>query len=274
MNCKNCQKPLKTVDNYCNNCGAKVIRNRLTIKNLLEDIYERFLNFDNTFLITYLTLFKNPENVIHGYINGVRKKFISVINYFGIAITLSGFLFFIILKAFPESLDITTLIPENSPQTSMNINWIYDYYSFIAFINLPIYALISKLVFRGFKKFNYTEHLVINTYIIAQYSLTSIIPLFVGIMLGANYYIIGNCFTVILIFYFAYCYKRIFPLTTEQIVLRTLLFLGILIGLIILSSILQLVALYFNGGLQEIIDTAKASEKTAYIASSFINWTS
>ena len=90
MNCKSCQSTLKSQDNYCNICGAKVIRNRLTFKNLFEHFSEQFLNYDNKFLLTFITLFKRPEDVIAGYISGTRKKYVNVISYFAIAITLSG----------------------------------------------------------------------------------------------------------------------------------------------------------------------------------------
>ena len=98
MDCKNCQNSLSQKDDYCNVCGAKVIRNRLTVKNLWADFAEQFLNYDNKFLKTYLALFKKPEDVIGSYINGTRKKYVNVISYFAIAVTLSGIQLFILRK--------------------------------------------------------------------------------------------------------------------------------------------------------------------------------
>ena len=89
MNCKNCNLLISDKDNFCNSCGAKVIRNRLTIKSLFEDFSEQFLNYDNKFLQTFLHLFTKPEVVIDGYINGTRKKYVNVISYFAIALTLA-----------------------------------------------------------------------------------------------------------------------------------------------------------------------------------------
>ena len=81
MHCKNCNTALTKTQNYCFECGAKVIRNRLTIKNLLAHFSEQFLNYDNNFLKTFLHLFTKPEVVIGGYIDGTRKKHVNVIPY-------------------------------------------------------------------------------------------------------------------------------------------------------------------------------------------------
>ena len=85
MNCKNCDANLNQNSDYCNNCGAKVIRNRLTIKTLFSHFSEQFLNYDNKFLQTFIHLFTKPEDVIGSYINGTRKKYVNVISYFAIA---------------------------------------------------------------------------------------------------------------------------------------------------------------------------------------------
>ena len=66
MSCKNCGLALTEETNFCNSCGAKVIRNRLTLKNLLQHAVEEFLSIDNKFLITITHLFTRPEAVIDG----------------------------------------------------------------------------------------------------------------------------------------------------------------------------------------------------------------
>jgi len=59
MNCKNCNITLTNEDNFCNNCGAKIIRNRITIRNLFETFSEQFLNYDNKFLQTFIGFLQN-----------------------------------------------------------------------------------------------------------------------------------------------------------------------------------------------------------------------
>jgi predicted amidophosphoribosyltransferase len=74
VDCKNCHKPLNDSQNFCDECGAKIIHNRLTPKVLLQQVNEQFLSIDNKLLRTFIDLFKKPDNVINGYINGTRKN--------------------------------------------------------------------------------------------------------------------------------------------------------------------------------------------------------
>ncbi len=273
MNCKNCSSPLETHINFCSNCGAKVIRNRLNFKNLWVDAREQFLNYDNKLLKTFLTLFRKPEDVIGSYITGTRKKYVNVLSYFAIALTLSGFQLFILRKFFPESMDLN-FITTNESQNITDIDWAFDYYSIFAFINLPMYALIGKLTFLGLKKFNYTEHLVITTYAIAQFSITNLFITTPAAMLGGNFFVIANIMNLLVMIYVAYIYKKLYPLTIGQIILRTLLFLAIIVVILILVGIVQFAFLYFSGDLEEMIRAEREKKAISYIASSIINWTS
>ncbi|MGB5646688.1 MAG: DUF3667 domain-containing protein, partial [Muriicola sp.] len=100
MNCKNCQTPQRTDFKYCPNCGAKVVQNRLSFKNITYDITERYFNLDNTFIKTVVQLCIRPETVIDAYIQGVRRKYLNPMSHLGIALTLSGLLIFIMQKVF------------------------------------------------------------------------------------------------------------------------------------------------------------------------------
>ena len=107
MNCKNCQVSLKVTDHYCHECGAKVINRRLTFKHAWEEFSTIFLNYDNTFLKTYAHLFTQPHVVIGDYLNGVRKKYLNVVSYSAIALTLTGFQVFMLKNFYPETLDVS-----------------------------------------------------------------------------------------------------------------------------------------------------------------------
>lgn len=274
MICKNCKKTLSQNDNYCNSCGAKVIRNRLTIKNLWADFVEQFFNYDNKFLKTYVTLFKKPEDVIGCYINGTRKKYVNVISYFALAVTLSGIQLFILRKFYPEVMDLSVLMPDNVPQDYGNFDWIYDYYSIITLINLPIYAFIAFLVFYTLKKLNFTEHLVTMTYIVAQFSMTNAVVITILGILGINFYIAGSLFNILLIIYTAISYKRLLKLSREGIILRTFLFIGIVCVALMIQGLVQAYFMFRDGTFEKILEAEKAKKGVSYIASSFINWTS
>ena len=92
-------------------------------------------------------MFTKPQEVIGGYIGGVRKRYFNVVSYYAMALTVAGLQIFILRKFFPEALDISILIPENTPQTNLDMDWTYDYYTILALINIPIYRKIITIYF-------------------------------------------------------------------------------------------------------------------------------
>ncbi|MBX2827135.1 MAG: DUF3667 domain-containing protein [Flavobacteriaceae bacterium] len=274
MNCKNCNTSITNETNFCPNCGAKVIRNRLTLKNLWEDFREQFFNYDNKLLKTFRTLFTRPEEVIGTYISGTRKKYVNVISYFALALTLSGLQLFVLRKFFPESLDISVLMPENVPNATMDTNWLYDYYSFFFMINIPIYALLSKLTFMGIKKYNYTEHVVVNAYLLAQLSITSTLLLTPIVMLGVNFYVLSNIAILFYAIYVGITLKRLHQLSLKQMLVRILLFVVWLVVFLMIIGIIQVAVAIITGDFEKMVEQERARRGVSYIASSIINWTS
>ena len=211
--------------------------NRLNWRNLTEDFVDRFLNVENNFLKTFIGLFKRPEDVIGGYIDGMRKRYLSAFSYFAISLTIVGLYTFVFRKWFltddmfrdsfmisadanltKESVDDTV---ENTKQI---MNWIFEYQSILTFLNIPFYAIISKFVFWNYRKYNFIEHVVIYLYV---YSHTQIIASIVGIFfLWSNPIQMILSFVLMFVYvgYTAYVLKRLFDLTLEKIILKTILF--------------------------------------------------
>ena len=276
MDCKNCALALKENDDYCNSCGAKVIRNRLTIKNLFEHFTEQFLNYDNKFFQTFLNMFRRPEDVIGSYLNGTRKKYVNAVSYFAIAVTVAGLLLFILNKYFPEMMNVSSIAqPGTEEFNKSNLEFSQEYQSLLMMLNLPLYALMSRLVFLKNKKYNYTEHLVIFMYITAQLALAQsflIIPL--GFIEGIDFGLISVGFIPIMLFYSAYCLKRLYGLDLGGIILKTMLFLLLLFVLGIIAIVIVIYLALNHGMFQELMEAQKAAKGISYIASSAINWTS
>ena len=259
MECKNCHTSFSDETNYCPSCGGKVIRNRLTLKMLFAHFSEQFLNYDNKFLKTFLHLFTKPEEVIDGYINGTRKRYVNVISYFAIAITVSGLQIFV-LKKIPGALDFSSITGEEQQKFMQDfMNKISEYQSLLMMLYIPILALMSKIVFFNIKKYNYTEHLVIFMYIIAQTTIVSSIVVILFSIFGFNLLTISSLMYPFVLLYSAYCLKRLYKFNLSEIVLKTFLFIPVLLVFYVAFSILA-TAIYYAVSpetFQQMIDVQK-----------------
>ncbi|WP_396638564.1 DUF3667 domain-containing protein [Maribacter sp. R77961] len=238
MNCKNCDNTLRTDYSFCPDCGAKVIRNRITVKNLWYDAVERFFNIDNTFLITFKNLFTNPDLVIVGYIKGVRKKYLNPISYFTIAVMLGGLFVFLNKQYFPEAMDyqFSSMNAEEmteSDKFGVDLakkfqDYTFEYQNLFYVLMLPFLALISRLVFINKKEYNLSEHFVMNIYGYSQMSICVNLMYILFIWNSRLIYYAASINGIFQILYFSYMFKKIFKLNLKQTVLKLLFFLIIL----------------------------------------------
>jgi hypothetical protein len=262
MTCKNCNTIVLNDHNFCGACGAKIIRNRLTLKNLLSDFVETYLNYDNKFFQTFINLFKQPEDVIGTYVTGTRKKYVNVISYFTIAITFTGLEYFFINRFFPNFLDLSDISQKGMENFSNTIlNTIQEYQSFVLMLFVPLYAFMAKMTFFNIKKFNYTELIVIFMYIIAHTSILGTLIIIPSAIFELKMGLISPIVLIFQILYSAFCLKRLYNLSFKGIILRTLFFLLILfvIYIIFIFAVLGILLLtkgpeFFKG----IIEAQKA----------------
>ncbi|WP_298426391.1 DUF3667 domain-containing protein [uncultured Kordia sp.] len=265
MNCKNCTYQLKTENKFCPNCGAKVIHDRLTLKNLWSEFSQRFLNYDNTFFKTVRHMFTQPEVVIDSFISGTRKKYLNVFNYFAISITITGFFTFIFFKFFPDifknAMDVLNTSQQSEAQKEMFskvMSAIFDYQSLMYFMLIPLLALISKIVFYNYKKYNYTEHAVIYLY---AYSHTVVLINVLYLIFIIIYHPFLNYITALSIplsvLYVAYVLKRLYKLSFKKIFLKTLLFIVVglvfYIGISLVLGAIMLIFMIFDGSFMEMV---------------------
>lgn len=93
MNCKNCQHPLPDDANFCVECGAKVVRERITLKRLLVDLASNAFVWDNKYFVTVWTLYVRPGKVLRDYIGGVRKRYVAPFPFVAIGAAISLLIF-------------------------------------------------------------------------------------------------------------------------------------------------------------------------------------
>tara|TARA_R100001369_G_scaffold3960_1_gene11930 strand:+ start:2188 stop:2985 length:798 start_codon:yes stop_codon:yes gene_type:complete len=230
MDCKNCHKPLNDIQKFCDYCGAKVIQNRLKPKILAQQVNEEFLSVDNKFLKTLIHLFTKPELVINGYIEGTRKKYINVIQYFAIALTLLGIQVFFMSSVFTdpelyrfEFMDNLTkgTNQDNNPFGAQSFEQMNSFQSLANTIGVPFSAIATFIAYwvAGLRQFNFTEHLVINLYYGAQIVIISALIYIISLAFGFNYFGTSLYITVLTYIYFFYVLKRVFQTTFRNTVL-------------------------------------------------------
>ena len=231
MECKSCLKSQPNDFDFCPECGAKVIRNRLTLKNLAQDVFQRFFDIDNTFMRTFRDLSIKPEKVIHSYVQGIRRKYLNPIGYFGIALTLSGLLLFLMRRFFRDSMDYDVMDQGVNPELMTKVmNVLFDLNTLLFIIYIPIFAIAARLTFNK-KDYNITEYSVFYMYILAHWSIVSFpISVLTLIFSTESYLIIGFPMLVVLIAYAVFAMQRLHRFSTTQLIFRAPIFSLLVIG--------------------------------------------
>ena len=231
MKCANCDASLRSDFSYCPTCGAKVVRDRLTIKNVWEDVSFQLFNLDNTLLKTFRHMFSQPQNVINSYISGIRKRYMNPISYFAIGVTLSGIMFYILRNVYHVNLTENGFADN---KTTSNMDFVFDYQGLMSYLIIPFYALFTLLLFMDKKKLNYTEHLVANAYIFGQVSLVQVVvSLTLFGLFDIRYDVFNWSFLLAIVIYQFYVFKKVHEIGIIGSILRGLAYLVLLTILMI-----------------------------------------
>ncbi|GGI58195.1 DUF3667 domain-containing protein [Winogradskyella haliclonae] len=253
MQCKNCEIPISQNQRYCFDCGARIIKNRLTLKALFQQVNVEFFSVDNKLLKTFNHLFTKPESVIVSYINGTRKKYINVIQYFAIALTLLGIQVFFMEHIFnnPELYKLVFLEElakspgqENNPFLNGNIDDFNSTQSIFFTIGIPFSAFATWITFRmtGIKRFNFTEHVVINLYYGAHTVIVSAFLYVAALGFGINFFTAAFYIIILTYAYFFFVLKRVsntsFWITFANVIISLFIIGAIFVFISILGAII------------------------------------
>ena len=258
MNCKNCKSELTEYQNFCNNCGAKVIKERISIKSLFSHLLNA-LGWDNNFFITLRFLLSQPQTIIKEYINGTRKKYTNPFTFFAISLAISLLVFnqysekFIQMStmadlqqteqtenvSMPDNKKFLELLGYNTQDEYIRANAEFQlkYHNLISFLLLPIFTLISFFVFR--KPHNYGEQLVINTYFLSVTTFFGLLSFIIGLLTGVNILFYSIFITFL---YYSYAYKKVYQLSFGKLLLKILKFFGVLLLVIIIVGIITILS--------------------------------
>ncbi len=261
MNCKNCNNSISSQNKFCNECGAKVVKERITLKNLLSDVFANAFGWDNKYFVTVKNLIVSPHVVFHEYINGTRKKYVNPFAFFAIGAAITV----VVLNFFAEDYlrlssnmnqkqieivdEVVVSEEEDLPKKAANDSDVREnkvlsskefkdkqaeisaklqkgllkYFNLVSFVFLPVYAFIAFLVF--WKPYNYGEHLVINGYIQGITFLFTTALFLISLFINP---VIYNFVVVSTIGYYTYAYTRLYRLSFGKIIVRLLKFVVII----------------------------------------------
>ncbi len=257
MVCKNCHAELDDDQNFCYQCGAKVIRNRLTPKIIAKQINEEFISIDNRLLQTLIDLMRKPDSVINGYINGLRKRYVGVISYYAIALTVLGFQVFLLKTFFPDFFEsqsnaMVTGFNATGPQAKnaftdgMQIasGWLMEYQGILFTMLMPLLAVGTWLLYLDKRVHNYTEHIVINLYTNSQTIFFSFVIYIAFALFGVTDYVTASLIvSPLTILYGAYVFKCLYK---ESYIISVVRYLAaFFIYLIVFGMIMAIVMIIF-----------------------------
>ncbi|MCK6607323.1 MAG: DUF3667 domain-containing protein [Flavobacterium sp.] len=250
MNCKTCNNPYENTAQYCSNCGAKIVDDRLSLKGTWEEFVGPFFSWDNNFWRTFIGLFTNPKDVLEAYISGARKKYFQPFSYIILYATIAVFFY----KFFP--LDIIFDYSEgftkgyNSTNSSGNVpkidmkgfmETLMSYYNFFVLLLIPIYALTSYIIFNK-RGHNFFEHLVFNSYLQTNLGFISLVLQVVLVnIIGMSFGTYSILFLLLFILFTLYAFKKLYEQNIKQSLISgvkyLLLFAALYLVIIIAFSI-------------------------------------
>lgn len=217
--CLNCDEPL--TGPFCPACGQKASTRQINWQTFLEELPRSLFNLEHGFWYTLKELTLRTRSALEGYLSGKRVLFFKPIQYAILGITL-----YTLLQTF-NPLDppaATGISRENNLYgTGYAVGkLIRDNLKFFWLLGIFFYALPARLFFR---KYNFTEHMVICAYVLGHTALLACLSL--------PFYSVPIMFNPLIYLFMGVMYFRIFrdpvnPLGTVGAVIGHLLLCAII----------------------------------------------
>jgi len=172
--CLNCHQKLATP--FCGHCGQKASTHRYSLKHFMEhDVVHGVWHVDKGILKTLKDLFTRPGHSVREFLLGKRANFFNFITLLltlvAVSTLISGYSHFSMLDVLPK---------DSVEEMNALQKFFTNYPKIVLIITIPLYSLLSYLWFRK-AKFNYSEHLVLNSYKTAAELVINLVFVFVTV---------------------------------------------------------------------------------------------
>lgn len=169
IECSNCYTIYE--GNYCNNCGQKAGVERFTLKHLPGEFLHGFFHVHGGLIYTIKELFIRPGVTLRGYISGKRVDYFNPFTFLVLISIAGGFVYK--WSGVPDHMN------ENFLASGETIRFTGKYFSYRMLLTIPAYALMCSIIYRSFK-YNFAEHLIINTFLISQSMVLMVFWMLIG----------------------------------------------------------------------------------------------
>ena len=169
----------------CMHCGEILYPKRITVSRIIRDIPDVFFDLEQGLFYTIRTFLYNPGIQIKRYFAGDRSRHYKPLKFI---LFIGGFTTFIYAKC---------PITDGKPETAIEA-FGTQWNSLILLLQMPLIAFITWLVFKK-RQYTYGEHLVANSYIIAEVSVFNILIFPIQYFVNGTPYV-AICYGLYLLF--------------------------------------------------------------------------
>lgn len=247
--CKNCNELIYAGKTHCASCGCKWIENRITMKQVAHDFGDMYIGIDTKFVRTYIDLFKKPEAVILGYMNGRRVNYMDAVRYLLLALFVTGIYTFVlkqtgVMDVITKGQEAATIeayrnmgMPEEQAlesevRTQGFTKQAFEFQGFLLLLTIPFLALVARVTFWGKKYFNFTEQMVFYMYTYGHSVIvTTPFTILIILIFPSTVLYLGFVSFPLMYLYNMYCYKKCFKLDLQTTILKTLISFFVILAL-------------------------------------------
>lgn len=215
---------------YCSSCGLSLLKQRISVSNLVQSIIDYFSNFEDKYFTTVKMLTINPFVFIKSYIEGKRDDYYIPFKYFFLNLSLCIFVF-----NYFDLGNIDFAVAELNIKTTMKFksdvmfDYIMDNYGqFYSLVIIPFYVFIAKLLFRK-SNYNVAEISTAITYLLGQFMLLQFVlnvisGIFHSFYFFEKYLVIAAELLMVMSMSFRFFISKPFPAIWKSMVIIVFIF--------------------------------------------------